>query len=374
LATGKKGRYVLLALICSWKPLAMDLLLEQRGRALMDFEVSARRAASALHGQVISEMATKGLTQDTLPDDMNACHNVIDAALADSPTYSARHLLAEWCAQNHGLAAQAAFEDIRSKVAPKLEALRVGPTTLDVLPHFERAPRYYDRTWFHRTDGGWDAGDYNGFVHGKVVTERYLSKVFPGDPERSRQLTLDQLPEHDYRHVLEIGTSSGHFTVSLAKRLANVEIHGVDPSRRMLEQAQRVANEAGLAWKLFVGMGEDTRFEDETYDLVTAYIVHHELPPRIIRALFQEAHRLLRPGGVILFGDVPPYREISRIEAWSFDWVARRHGEPYWRAAASMNMADEAQAAGFADVTAKGVGPGCYPYVVTGRKPPARNL
>jgi ubiquinone/menaquinone biosynthesis C-methylase UbiE len=346
----------------------MDLQLQQRGRALMDFEVSARQTASALHRKVIGEMAIKGLVSDTLPDDMNACHEAIDEALADSPTYAARHLLAEWCAKNHGLAAQEAFEEIRPQLSAKLDALRVGSTTLEVLAHFEAAPRYYDQTWFHRTDGGWDAGDYNGFVHGKVVTERYLSKVFPGDAERNRQLTLDQLPEHDYRRVLEIGTSSGHFTLSLAKRLPDAEIHGVDPSQRMLEQAQRVANEAGLSWKLFVGMGEDTRFADETYDLVTAYIVHHELPPRITRALFREAHRILRPGGVILFGDVPPYRELNRIDAWSFDWVARYHGEPYWRAAASMDMAVEAEAAGFTDVSAKGVGPGCYPYVVTGRK------
>jgi SAM-dependent methyltransferase len=349
--------------------MTMDLVLEQRGRALMDFEVAARRTASDLHGKVIGEMARVGLAHDTLPDDMNACHDLIDQALADSPTYAARHLLAEWCAKNHGLAAQEAFEDIKPKVAATLDALNVGSTTLDVLPHFQTAPRYYDQTWFHRTAGGWDAGDYNGFVHGKVVTERYLSKVFPGDPERSRQSTLDQLPDLDYRRVLEIGTSSGHFTMSLAKRLPNAEIHGIDPSRRMLEQAQRVANEAGLSWKLFVGMGEDSRFDDQTYDLVTAYIVHHELPPRITRSLFHEAYRLLRPGGAILFGDVPPYRALSRIEAWSFDWVARYHGEPYWRGAASMDLVAEAEAAGFADVSAKGVGPGYYPYVVTGRKP-----
>jgi SAM-dependent methyltransferase len=201
---------------------------------------------------------------------MNIRHDVIDEALSDSPTYDARHLLAEWCAKNHGLAAQEAFDEVRPKVAAQLDTLALGSTTIEVLPHFEGPPRYYDQAWFHRTEGGWDAGDYNGAVHAKVVTERYLSKVFPGDAEVNRQRTLDQLPPHDYRRVLEVGASSGYFTLALANRLPNAEIHGVDPSLRMLEQARRVANEAGLTWRLFVGMGEDTRLDGESYDLVAA--------------------------------------------------------------------------------------------------------
>jgi SAM-dependent methyltransferase len=357
----------LIAFPDQWRPI-MELHLAQRGRAMVDWEVTARKTANALHAAVIGELAVQGLTADTLPDDMEARHDVIDHALRQSPAYQARGLLAEWCAKNHGLAAQEAFDEVRSAIVPQLDALSEGPTTLETLPHFQM-PSYFSRVWFHRTTGGWDAGDYNGFVHSKIVNERYVSSVFPGDQDADRTAVLDQLPAHDYQRVLEIGASSGNFTRALAERLPQAEIWGVDPSKRMLEQAQRVANEAGLAWKLFVGLGEDTRFEAEHFDLFAVHVVHHELPPRIIRALFAEAFRLLRPGGVVLIADVPPYRDIGKIAAWSFDWVARRHGEPYWRAAAMMDLGAEAEAAGFAAVSACGLGPFQYPYVVLGRKP-----
>jgi ubiquinone/menaquinone biosynthesis C-methylase UbiE len=346
----------------------MELQLAQRGRSLIDWEVTARIAANSLQAASIRELAAKGLNADTLPDDMDERHGVIDRALAQSPTYQARHLMSEWCAKNHGLAAQEAFEEVKQEYAPKLDALMEGGTTLETLPHFEM-PKYFSHTWFHRTAGGWDAVDYNGFVHGKLIHEYYLSRTFPVRQEQDREIVLEQLPPGNYKRILEIGTSSGYYTQALAQRFPDAEIWGVDPSVRMIEQAQRVGNETGRSWKLFVGMGEDTRFEDESFDLVTGFAVHHEIPPRVARALFSEAFRMLRPGGVMLFADVPPYRDLNKIASWSFDWVARYHGEPFWRAASMLDLKAEAEAAGFADADARGLNAAKFPYIVMGKKP-----
>jgi SAM-dependent methyltransferase len=346
----------------------MDLQLAQRGRALVDWEVTARQTANLLQTISVGELASKGLTSETLPDDIEDRHAVIDRALIDSTTYQARHLMSEWCATNHGLAAQEAFEEVKDQYAPWLDALLDGSTTLEVLPHFD-SPSYFSQTWFHRTAGGWDAGDYNGFVHGKLIHEHYLGKTFPVQNVQDRRLVMEQLPDRTYDRVLEIGTSSGYFTTAIAERLPNAEIHGVDPSIRMLEQAQRVGNEGGHSWKLFVGVGEDTRFESESFDLVTGFGVHHEIPPRIARAIFAEAYRLLRPGGVVLFSDVPPYRALDKIASWAFDWVARYHGEPYWRAASTLDLGAEAEAAGFVDVAMRGLSPANFPYIVLAKKP-----
>ena len=46
---------------------------------------------------------------------------------------------------------------------------------------------------FHRTHGGWDAGPYNGFVHGELIHKKYVSQVFPGDIYGNRRLVLNQL-------------------------------------------------------------------------------------------------------------------------------------------------------------------------------------
>jgi SAM-dependent methyltransferase len=346
----------------------MDLNLAQRGRALVDWEVSARQTANALHAKAVASLVQKGLTADALPDDMEERYAVIEGALRGSATYQARSLLGEWCAKNHGLAAQEAFEEVRETVAPELDAQRQGPTTLEVLPHFE-PPAYFSKVWFHRTEGGWDAGEYNGAVHARIIQARYLSKCFPGDPVGDRRATLRRAPARAYRRILEFGASSGQFTSAISEVFPEAEVWGVDPSQRMLEEAQRVGNAQGRSWRLFVGAGEDTRFPSGSFDMVTAFAVHHELPPRIIRAWFDEAYRLLAPGGVVLFADVARYDNIDKYAAWAFDWVARYHGEPYWRASAMMDLAEAARASGFDDAKAEGLTAYDYPHVVMGRKP-----
>jgi SAM-dependent methyltransferase len=346
----------------------VELNLAQRGRALVDWEVAARQTANALHAKAVDSLIQKGLTADKLPDDMEERYAVIEGALADSPTYRARSLLGEWCAKNHGLAAQEAFAEVREKVVAELDAQRGGPTTLEVLPHFEEPP-YFAKAWFHRTEGGWDAGDYNGAVHARIIQARYLSKCFPGDASGDRRRTLREAPARPYGRILEFGASSGQFTSAISDVYPEAEVWGVDPSRRMLEEAQRVGNAAGHVWKLFVGVGEDTRFESGSFDMVTAFATHHELPPRIIKAWFDEAYRLLSPGGVVLFADVPRYANIDKYAAWGFDWVARYHGEPYWRGSAMMDLGEAARASGFEDAQSRSLTAYDYPHLVIGQKP-----
>ena len=344
----------------------MDLELKQRGRSLIDFEVAARQAANRLHLEVEKELAAAGVTAQTLPDDMEDRHAMVEAALADSKLYGARHLFSEWAAKQSHLSAIEAFEEIRDQVEPKMAALQTGPTTLAVDPGFE-APPYYSRVWFHRSHGGWDGAAHNGFVHAEITHRKYVSKVFPGDIYAERRRIAEKAPRRDYRRILEIGASSGHYTRVLAEMFPDAEIWGIDPSQKMIEQAQRVGNELGCAWKLHVGVGEDTGFEADSFDLVTAYATHHELPPRIIDAMFKEAFRLLKPGGDMLMSDVSRTQSWDRMKAFAFDWIARWVGEPYWRATAAMDFGEGAKAAGFIDVETGELEPQ-KTYYVRGRK------
>jgi len=346
----------------------MQFELMQRGRALMDFEVSARQTASKLQQRAEAELAGMGVTAESLPDDMEARHRLIDERLAASPVFQARALLGEWCAKQHGRAAEEAFDEIRDGIVPELERLRHGGTTITA--HDFTAPRYWSEIWFHRTRGGWDASDYNGFIHGELVHKKYVSKVFPGDIYGNRRLILKQLPRDDYATILEVGTSSGHHTLAIADVFPRARISGIDPSIRMLEQAQRVANERGLAWDLHTGVGEDmAMFADNSFDLVTAYAIHHEMPPHAIAAIFAEAWRVLKPGGDMVMADVVRTVDLDKMAAWRMDWAAKWGGEPFWRATAKLDMEPMAREAGFVDVRGFTPQPGRDPYVIYGRKP-----
>lgn len=345
----------------------MEFTLAQRGRALIDFEVALRQLTNGMQRALEQELASRGVTAETLPEPMEERHRTIDAALVDWKPARTRALLGEWCAKEHGRACEQAFDEVSATIAPVLDALAEGGTSIEERADFA-APAYWSEVWFHRTTGGWDASPYNGFVHGELVHRRYVSRVFPGDIYAQRRRVLDELRRTPER-IVEFGTSSGHYTRALAERFPDASIIGLDPSLRMLEQARRVGNEMGCRWRLIVGVGEESGLADESCDLVTAYAIHHELPPRIIARWFEEAYRLLEPGGEMLMIDVPRYADLDRLTAWRFDWVAKWGGEPYWRSSAGIDFGEGARKAGFVDVRAEGIAPTGNPYFVYGRKP-----
>ena len=105
------------------------------------------------------------------------------------------------------------------------------------------------------------------------------------------------------------------------------------------------------------------------FDLVASYIMLHELPGDVIRAVFAEAYRVLEPGGDMLMSDVTRYADMDKLAEWRADRGAMYGGEPHWRESARLDLAAIARDAGFLDVSGTYEGPGLYPYVVRGRKP-----
>jgi len=343
-------------------------LLAQRGRALIDFQAGIGKASYGLNMAMEAEMAAKGINADTLPDDIDARHAMVDEKLADSKTFKLRQLVSEWASKTHGPFCEEAFEGIRHELEPMLKSLDDGPSKLTVPDNFE-APSYFSRVWFHRTTGGWDASDYNGYVHGELVHKMLVAKSYPGDIFAQRRMAAKQASRKDFKRILDVGASSGHYTLALQEAYPNAQIVGIDPSPRMLEHARRVANENGWNWDLHVGLGEDTGFPDQSFDLVTSFILFHEIPPRIIKAVFEEAYRLLEPGGEIIMTDVPRYHDMDKLAVWRYDWLAKWGGEPYWRASASMDLVQTAKDAGFVDVEAFTQEPVHTYYVVRAKKP-----
>lgn len=344
-------------------------LLAQRGRALINFQAGLSRATYALHGNVETEMTERGITADTLPDDLDAQLKLVDEELCNSKTLRVRQLLAEFHAKNHGPACDEAFDEIRDELEPTLKGLDDGPAQLEAEPQFV-PPKYWSDVWFHRTHGGWDHHEFTGYVHGELVHKMLVSaSIGGGDIFAQRRQVAQQAYRQSYDRILDMGASSGHFTLALQETFPNAEIWGVDLSLRMLEHARRVANENGWAWKLFVRTAEDTGFDPGSFDLVSSYILLHELPRDVIKKCFAEAFRLLKPGGDLVMADQPRYHEISKLQQWRGEFFTRFGGEPYWREACTTDLVDLCHEIGFTNVESYGLEPQKQPYVVRARKP-----
>jgi SAM-dependent methyltransferase/lambda repressor-like predicted transcriptional regulator len=348
----------------------MHFELDQRGRASMDFIAEMGRNGAALRAATAADAKRAGLSPETLVADLDERRAQIERALATSKNFRTYALLSDWGSTNHGRFAIEAFEQARPRIEPKLQSLKQGPCTLEVKPGYE-VPEYVRDVEIHRTTGGWDGHEYMGFIHGELIHRHYVAKTFPGDIFAQRRRVLDELPARDFPRILEMGASSGHYTRGIQDKFPNSKITGVDTSVRFLEQAQRVANEHGWPWRLIVAPGEDTGLPSASFDLVTSYILLHEIPERVIRGVFAEAFRVLAPGGYVLMTDVTPYWAQDRMSEFWADWMALHGGEPYWRESASLKLDELCREIGFVDAKTYGLGGKPYPWITIARKPEA---
>jgi ubiquinone/menaquinone biosynthesis C-methylase UbiE len=148
------------------------------------------------------------------------------------------------------------------------------------------------------------------------------------------------LAEHgpqQVKDILDIGCSVGISTLTLHRYYANkaqsepVQTVGLDLSPYMLSVA-KVRDTQNEVSQWVHGKGEATGFSDRSFDLITLQFLIHELPREASVAVFQEALRLLRPGGSLAIVDnnpqspviqnLPPvlFTLMKSTEPWSDDY------------------------------------------------------
>jgi SAM-dependent methyltransferase len=140
------------------------------------------------------------------------------------------------------------------------------------------------------------AADYDakwGIDFGPGGGEQVLTKVAKA---------LGDDPGH-YPRALEVGAGTGYFTLNLM--LAGVIDAAVctDISPGMLDALAANALRLGLAVETVRADAEALPFPDRSFDLVLGHAVLHHLPE--LRRAFAEFHRVLRPGGVVVFAGEP---------------------------------------------------------------------
>ena len=348
----------------------MQLELQQRGRASMDFLAAFGGVIGASRRAISTELAEAGLVPGALADDFDARLAQFEAALAAAPTTSRYVVLRDWMASHHGPIAMEAFDEMRPAIEPALQALQQrGPTTLERAAA-DPTPDYARGIAFHRT-ATWDGHDYMGFVHGELIHRKIVARNFGGDIYAQRRGMLDELRRDHYPRILELGTSSGNLTVALSQRFPQAAITGLDMSLRMLEQAQRVGNELGQAWRLVQRAAEATGFEAASFDLVAAYSFGHEMPERALRRILRESWRVLAPGGELIIGDVLPFSAQDKLAQCWAQFEAVHGGEPYWREFCSLDMAAVATEEGFVAARYFAHGERRFPFVLHALKPVA---
>ena len=132
--------------------------------------------------------------------------------------------------------------------------------------------------------------------------------------------------------ALDVATGGGHTALYLARLGWRVTAGDIAP--RMLENARRLVEEAGLALDTKLFPAEAMPFGDRSFDLVTVRVApHHFSSPEKFVA---EVARVLKPGGrfLLIDGSVPDNDPAT--EAWLHEvekWRDPSHGRFLSRAA-----------------------------------------
>jgi SAM-dependent methyltransferase len=204
------------------------------------------------------------------------------------------------------------------RMAPHMDAILGDP---DSTFYLGRAARV------HLMLGGEDYPDLADRMRtGRVVPYQHHSDALIeeiGDglsslPRIFVDLVLPRLPALGTRltagaRVLDLGCGAGWAIVELAKRFPASRVDGVDIEPRSIELAQERIAGQGLADRCSAWLiGPEGLTAESVYDVITMFLVVHEIGHEIKDTVLATAARALAPGGsLVLFDEAYPETDVA---------------------------------------------------------------
>ncbi len=282
----------------------------------------------------------------------------ISKAMQDDPVYrfysSTRYNAQEMCFMSVQPTIERNFSDLKKTASQAAaEATAGGSLTLD--PGLE-LPSYVTRLDIHLAPG-YTHREYteddiaSGAVvafGGKVFTGQHPYRRSYGAVGESVSYFVDkQFPDLKPKHILDMGTCSGKNLVPFHDRFPDAELHGIDVGAPALRFGLAYAEHLGVPVHFSQQNAEQTRFEDESFDLITSSFFLHEVPVVATRRILAECYRLLAPGGVMVHMELPNENAVSDYENFFWNWDTRNNNEPFYTQFRSQDPAALCSEAGF---------------------------
>ncbi len=175
-------------------------------------------------------------------------------------------------------------------------------------------PDYYLRPFHAYNEGnlGWEPATEVEVAAYAVHARIWKDAGAEGDSRlrQSYHAILKELPDSP-NDIVDLGCSVGMSTFALQDTFPSAKITGVDLSPYFLAVAKYQAQQKRQNSPAWVhAAAESTRLASSSFDLVSACLMFHELPRTAAIEIFQEAKRLLRPGGHLAIMDMNPKSEI----------------------------------------------------------------
>ena len=216
-------------------------------------------------------------------------------------------------------------------------------------------PRYHKAVDIHCQPGGYHTEVTEddvapGAIYDRAVFIYAMGQMGPDNADMGGSTVAwikENYPDFEPARILDMGCAVGHSTVPYAQGWSGAEVHAVDVAAPMLRYAHARAEALSAKIHFSQQNAEQTDFADASFDLVVSHILLHETSEKAIRRVIAECHRLLKPGGLMIHAETPPYKDLEAFDAFMLDWDTRNNNEPFWGRSHDIDYVELSRNAGF---------------------------
>ena len=154
-------------------------------------------------------------------------------------------------------------------------------------------------------------------------------------------------PDFRPRAILDLGCTIGHNSLPWKQAYPQADVHAIDVAAPGLLYGAARARLQGQEVHFHQMSAEALTFEDESCDLVFSSMFLHEISLKTTAKVFNEAQRVLRPGGLMLHMELPPNSQVSAFDGFYLDWDSYYNEEPFYKGFRDQDPRALCTAAGF---------------------------
>ncbi|MBL1210491.1 class I SAM-dependent methyltransferase [Geminocystis sp. GBBB08] len=175
-------------------------------------------------------------------------------------------------------------------------------------------PSYYLQS-FHAYDKGnlsWDAAwELESAAY--TVHSTVYSKTPQADGDRNlrksyHQILKSEIPSNP-QNILDLGCGVGLSTFALQENYSNSHISGLDLSPYFLAVANYQSKKKNKTINWIHSTAELTNLMPESFDLISSFLMFHELPQSAAKNIIESASKLVKKGGYFAIMDMNPQSE-----------------------------------------------------------------
>lgn len=145
------------------------------------------------------------------------------------------------------------------------------------------------------------------------------------------QYINQRFPDFSPQRILDTGCTVGHNTLPWKQAYPDAELVAIDAAPGPLAYASARAKMQGQAVHFRQMCADDLAFDDASFDVVWSSMFLHELSKKQRAKCFEEAFRVLRPGGLMVHMELPPNEQMGAFDGFYLDWDSYYNNEPYYK-------------------------------------------